>query len=109
MSGQQRDNSGIIGVNNRKEKENHPDYSGQCSVDGKAFWISGWKRTGRDGSKFLSLAFKPKMAKDHQGAPPNPPAQTGAKHDFDDNIPFAWAALIPFAGILVHVVRAAML
>lgn len=83
-----RDNSGILGKNTRREKDTHPTHSGQCTIDGKQYWISAWVKDGRDGSRFFSLAFKPKMAKEHQGAPQNPPAPTAGSHDFDDSIPF---------------------
>lgn len=77
-----RDNSGTLGKNQRREKDSHPTHSGQCVVDGKAFWISAWVKEGKDGSKFFSLAFKPKEAKVE--APP-------ARQDdpvYDDDIPF---------------------
>lgn len=55
-----KDNTGTLGVNNRKEKETHPDYSGSVRIDGRDYWISGWKKVAGNGSSFLSLAFKPK-------------------------------------------------
>lgn len=82
---EQRDNSGTLGKNQRREKDSHPTHSGQCVIDGKPFWISAWVKDGRDGSKFFSLAFKPKMAQEQRGAPANPPAQTA---EFYDDIPF---------------------
>lgn len=85
---QHRDNSGILGRNMRKEKDTHPTHSGQCTIDGKQWWISAWVKEGRDGSKFFSLAFRPKLAREHQGGSANPPAQTGAKSEFDSEIPF---------------------
>lgn len=84
----QRDNSGILGKNTRRQKDSHPTHSGQCTIDGKQYWISAWVKDGQDGSRFFSLAFKPKMAREHQGASQNPPAQN-ANQDFDDSdIPF---------------------
>ena len=86
---QHRDNSGILGKNTRKTKDTHPTHSGQCTIDGKQYWISGWVKESRnDGSRFFSLAFKPKLAREHQGAPDNPPAQTSGKSEFDTEIPF---------------------
>jgi hypothetical protein len=81
-------NSGILGANKRKEKDSHPTHTGQCEVDGKAYWISAWVKDGKDG-RFFSLSFKPKLQSD-KGSPP-----TGGKNDprptesaFNDDIPF---------------------
>ena len=60
MAYEVKDNTGTLGVNNRKEKETHPDYSGSMRIDGRDYWISGWKKVAGNGSNFLSLAFKPK-------------------------------------------------
>jgi hypothetical protein len=54
-----RENSGILFTNDRKENERHPDYKGNINIDGKEFWLSGWKKTGARGP-FISLAIKPK-------------------------------------------------
>lgn len=58
---------GIISVNDRKEKDTHPDYKGTCEINKQEYWISGWIKERKDGSgKFLSLSFE---AKDQQSAP----------------------------------------
>lgn len=55
-------NKGIISKNDRKETDSHPDITGSINVDGKEFWISGWKKNrSSDGAPFYSLAVKPKM------------------------------------------------
>lgn len=79
-----RDMSGILGKNRRREKDSHPTHQGDCKIDGKDFWISAWVKEGRDGSRFFSLSFKPK---DQQPAAPAPkPAP--AQEILDDDIPF---------------------
>lgn len=93
-----RDNSGTLGTNRRKEKDSHPSHNGQATIGGVEYWISGWVKDGRDGSRFFSLAFKPKQASEHQGAPANPPArysaptqpkrEAQASFDDGDEIPF---------------------
>ena len=34
-----RDNSGALFRNERKEADNHPDYTGNAMIDGKEYWI----------------------------------------------------------------------
>lgn len=60
-------NSGMIAPNTRKQQPNHPDFTGQCEIDGKPMWISAWVKQGKPGSKmegkeFFSLSFKLKDA-----------------------------------------------
>ncbi len=52
-------NKGIAFVNDKKESEKHPDFKGSLNVDGKEFWISGWKKFTKSGEG-ISLAVTPK-------------------------------------------------
>lgn len=59
----QYDNSlrGALFVNDRKEKDTHPDYRGSLEDDtGREFWVSAWIKTSGKGAKYLSLALTPK-------------------------------------------------
>jgi hypothetical protein len=62
MAYEQKDNSGSIFVNDRKEKDNYFDRTGTALIDGTEYWVSGWLKKSKDGKPFLSLAFKPKDA-----------------------------------------------
>lgn len=75
------DNSGIVYVNERKEKDSHPDRTGSATINGVDYWISGWLKKG-DKGPFLSLAFKPKEGKSE------PKRKTATDKDFEDDIPF---------------------
>lgn len=89
MAYEQKNLSGVLFVNNDKQKESHPDYKGNATINGVEYWLSGWKKQSRDGSKkFLSLAFKPKMAQEHRGAPRNPPPRQADDPGFGDDSPF---------------------
>jgi hypothetical protein len=76
-------NSGMLARNERKEKDNHPDFTGQCDIEGRQYWVSGWIKVGKQGSKmegkrFFSLSFKPKdaaAAPAQGGSPTSAPAR----------------------------------
>lgn len=64
MAYEQRDNSGSLFKNDKKEADNHPDYRGPCMVNGTELEISAWLKTSKDGkTKFMSLSFKPPFKK----------------------------------------------
>lgn len=62
MAYEQRDNSGTLFTNDRKEKDTHPDFNGTAMVDGKEYYISAWTKEGKKG-EFFSLSFSAKVAK----------------------------------------------
>jgi hypothetical protein len=80
-----RDNSGSLFINDKREKDTHPNLNGTVMVDGKEYWISAWTKERNNGEKWLSLAFKPKDAK-VGGAYQAPRESLDA--DLDDEIPF---------------------
>jgi len=96
MAYEQRDNSGSVFKNDRKEKDSHPDRQGTCMIDGKEYWISGWVKTSAKGD-WLSLAFKPKEKATRPAAERDVPARgadpissgRSVKQDMNDDIPFA--------------------
>lgn len=93
MAYEQRNNSGSLFKNERKEKETHPDRTGTALIDGVAYYVSGWIKQGSKG-QFLSLAFKRKDQEQReapisQRAMPrrHDPISSG-RPDMDDEIPF---------------------
>ena len=77
----QRDNSGVLFSNDKKDNERAPHYKGNITVDGKDYWLSAWVKEGKSG-KFMGLAVSPK--EDYQ------PKQAAKKSNFDDldSLPF---------------------
>jgi uncharacterized protein (DUF736 family) len=52
-----RENTGLLGINDRKQKENHPDYNGRIFVSKPGlYYLKGWKKQGKSGQPLLSLA-----------------------------------------------------
>ena len=83
MDTNQRDNSGVMFKNDKREKESHPHYKGNVRVNGQEYWLSAWIKEGKNG-KFMGLALSPK---EEQGQAPQ--AKSSKKiEDMDDDIPF---------------------
>lgn len=72
-------NSGALFRNEKKASEKHPDYRGDINVGGKDFWISGWIKTSKKGTQFMSLSVTEKESV-QQTAP--------VADDFDEDLPF---------------------
>lgn len=91
MPYEQKDNSGSLFKNEKKDTDKHPDRTGSAMIDGRAYWVSGWVKQDRNGNPWMSLAFKPKdeapQRKPPMGNAPQKPRTT--RDDMDgDSIPF---------------------
>lgn len=86
MAYQQKDMSGSLFKNDRKETDTHPDYKGSALINGVEHWLDAWINTASDGSKYMSLKMKPKDAQQARGAPA--PAFPNGDPDLDDDVPF---------------------
>jgi hypothetical protein len=63
MAYEQKQNSGSLFPNKRKEKESHPDLTGTLDVDGVQYWINAWSKTAKtNGEEWLSISIRPKDA-----------------------------------------------
>lgn len=66
MSFEERDNSGALFKNVRKEQPNHPDYRGPCTVNGVKMEMSAWVKTAKSGTKYMSFSFRPAEPRGNQ-------------------------------------------
>lgn len=87
---------GVLFPNN-KTKENHPDFRGNCLINGTKYRIAGWKRVSKAGMHFLSIAFqiddgkyeRPKKAVPNHTEEINQVAQVfGDTAVVDEQVPF---------------------
>ena len=90
MSEYNNDNRGAIWGNEKKVKDTQPDFTGSILVDGKDYFISGWKRKADASPKSpaLSLAVTLKDQQPQQSAPAQTQAQAPAIVDSLEDIPF---------------------
>lgn len=81
-----KDNSGAIWRNEKRETDRHPHFTGQAMVDGVEYWVSAWKRDAdaKDRAPALRFAFK---RKEERGDQRRQERQT-ARDDFDADTPF---------------------
>lgn len=85
---EQKDNSGAMFVNDKKESETHPDRKGSAMIDGKEYWVSGWVNTSAKGTKYMSLKFSAKDEVQQQGMAQAQKAAQPKAEEFDEDIPF---------------------
>jgi hypothetical protein len=88
MAYEQKDNTGSLFANQEKRSENFPDYSGSVRIEGSDWWISGWKKTSKDGKTFLSLSVKRKDGTSARPSADKPKASGSPFDDLDDSVPF---------------------
>jgi predicted DNA-binding protein (MmcQ/YjbR family) len=93
MSYEQKDLSGSLFKNKRKERDSHPEYTGSVTIDGRAYWLSAWLKKDKHSETYMSLALKPKdeRAGDLREASGTKPAKHASHtvNPLDDDIPFA--------------------
>lgn len=85
MAYEQKDLTGSLFKNERKETDSHPDYKGSALLNGVDHWMDAWINTAKDGSKYMSLKFK---AKEARGEPKRGYSMPAEPADLDDDVPF---------------------
>lgn len=88
-------NRGVLFLNDRKEKDSHPDRKGSINIDGKEYWLSGWdKVTAKGDTISLSIQAKDDAPKAAQRAGKMASAASAAKSaapdrdEHEDDMPF---------------------
>lgn len=84
MSYETKELSGSMFKNKRKEKDTHPDLTGEAKIGGKLYWVSGWNKTDKNGNPWVSFALK---EKDFSQAKPSE-KQSEPPSDVSDDLPW---------------------
>ena len=74
-----KDNTLVLFKNDKKESDKHPDLKGQGQVNGKEYWVAGWKNVSQEGKGYIKLSLE---LKDSIKTP------EGKKKDEDLDLPF---------------------
>lgn len=92
MAYEQKELTGSLFKNKKKQTDKHPDTNGSALINDVEYWVSGWTKTTQNGEKWISLAFKPKegvvVAQEADHRQPPKPGGPKAFGDMDDSIPF---------------------
>lgn len=81
---EQKDNSGVLFKNDKRETENHPDYKGNIRVAGVDYWLSSWINTSKNGVKYMAVSVQPK----EQQAPQKLDQAAADSFDASEEMPF---------------------
>tara|TARA_R100001463_G_scaffold136356_1_gene201528 strand:- start:763 stop:996 length:234 start_codon:yes stop_codon:yes gene_type:complete len=66
MAYEHKENKGSLFTNEKKDKDTHPDYTGQINVAGTLYNISAWSNKSKSGKDYYGLQVsipKPKEEK----------------------------------------------
>ena len=88
-----KDNSGALFKEEEKKSEKHPDYKGNCLINGKKMYIAAWVNTAESGKKYMSLSFTnpstdANYSKDSTATPKPEFTKPQATTNTGDDLPF---------------------
>ena len=67
MAYELKQNEGSAFKNSRKEKDGHPDFTGEFNVNGKLHWFDVWQNTTRAGETYFKARIREKQVKPADG------------------------------------------
>jgi hypothetical protein len=87
MGYEQKDMSGSLFKNEKREKDTHPNARGSCKINGVEYWMDAWTKKDKNGNPWQSISFKAKEAKAAPKQESSQPkrATVGGGSDDDDN------------------------
>ena len=56
----QRENTGALFKNDKREKENDANAKGSALIGGVEYWVAAWTKKDKNGNPWQSISFTPK-------------------------------------------------
>ena len=84
MAFEQRENSGALFRNQKRDSEKHPNAVGSALIGGVKYRVSAWTKVDKNGNKWQSLAFQ---VDTHSNAPA-PEANNNPVAEIESDVPF---------------------
>lgn len=83
MAYEKKELSGSTFKNRNKAKETHADYTGDCLIDGKEYWMNTWVRKTKDGTPYFYHTYNKKQPRQESSI-----NQETTSVKIDDDLPF---------------------
>lgn len=84
---QQKENSGALFRNDRKERDDQPSHKGSALIDGTEYWMSAWVNVSKSSDrKYFGMKFE-KKEQQRNTAAGSPPAPAEG-FNVDEDMPF---------------------
>lgn len=80
-------NSGALFRNEKRATEQHPEYTGKITIEGKDYYLSAWVNEMQNGQKYFAIKATPKVEATPTTTAPAQP-QTSTIPDPVDDLPF---------------------
>lgn len=77
---EQKDMTGVLFKNHRKQNDKHPDYTGNATVEGYEYELSAWIKESKKGNKYMKITFQSPKEEQEKQVP--------VSRELDDDIPF---------------------
>lgn len=81
-------NRGSLWKNEKKEKETQPDFTGSINVEGKEYFLNGWKRKDGANPKAPLLSFSVMPKTEGYNATQNKSEEVFPSGITEDDLPF---------------------
>lgn len=55
---------GVLFINNNKKTDNHPDFTGNITINNRDFYLNGWKNKSKNEVNYISVSIGEEIIKE---------------------------------------------